>query len=227
VITPSVPPLPHVDVAVPLGDSTFDVRWRALVAAVIPPPAFGGEGEVVARVRAAGQAGADLAVVSLPPVLIGPAARARVVPIAARASSPDAAADARRAGARLLLLAPGGPWTADHASELAAEVAAELPAHRAAVAEGVGWTAAVLVDEVADIEAARAVAEHDGLVLAIDTSRRTPADALAIESAAIPAGCRVVCTADVRRTRRVVEVVAALLATQREVPTSTSGAAHP
>jgi len=38
---------------------------------------------------------------------------------------------------------------------------------------------------------------------------------LAIESVAVPWGCRLLCTTDVRRTRRVVETVAALLAAQR------------
>ena len=37
----------------------------------------------------------------------------------------------------------------------------------------------------------------------------------AVESVAVPVGCRLLCTDDVRRTRRVVETVAALLEAQR------------
>jgi hypothetical protein len=52
--------------------------------------------------------------------------------------------------------------------------------------------------------------------LAIDTSAMsTREEALAVESVAVPLGCRLLCTNDVRRTRRVVETVAALLAAQR------------
>jgi hypothetical protein len=52
--------------------------------------------------------------------------------------------------------------------------------------------------------------------LAIDTSAiATREEALAIESVAVPWGCRLLCTTDVRRTRRVVETIAALLAAQR------------
>jgi hypothetical protein len=91
VIASALPPMPRIDLTLTLGDSTFDLRWRALVAAVVPTPRFGREGEVLATVRAAAQAGADLAATSLPPRLIGPAAGAGGLPIAAKVASLDAA----------------------------------------------------------------------------------------------------------------------------------------
>ncbi|MGH9113364.1 MAG: hypothetical protein ACRDZN_13885 [Acidimicrobiales bacterium] len=189
-------PAPSVDLVLALGDTTFDLRWRALVAAVVPAPRFGREGEVVAGVRTARDAGADLADVSLSPRLIGPAAGAGLVPVLVRATSVDEAAAARRAGAGLVLVR----------ADIVADVAA-----------GSG-PVALLVDDVAHLDHARAVAEHHGIALAIDVAGRPPADATAIESAGIARGCRVVCTADVRRTRRVVETLAALLEARREVP---------
>jgi hypothetical protein len=128
--------------------------------------------------------------------LIGPAAGAGLVPVVVRARSIPEAAAARRAGAGLVLVP--------------ADVVADV-----AVADG---PVAVVIDDVGHLERARAVAERHGVALAIDVTARVSAGAMALESAAIAGGCRVVCTADVRRTRRVVETVAALLAARREVP---------
>jgi hypothetical protein len=193
-IASALPPVPRVDLVLTLGDKTFDLRWRSLVGAVIAAPRFGGESEVLAAVRAAGQAGADVAVTSLPPRLIGPAARSGGMPIAARVSSLDAAEAASKAGAALVL------------------VRADLVG---AVADA-GTKVALLVDDLGDLERARSVVADRSVPLAIDTSATaTREEALASESVAIPWGCRLLCTTDVRRTRRVVETVAALLAAQR------------
>jgi hypothetical protein len=193
-IASALPPVPRVDLVLTLGDKTFDLRWWSLVGAVIAAPRFGRESEVLAAVRAAGQAGADVAVTSLPPRLIGPAARSGVMPVAARVSSLDAAEAASMAGAALVL------------------VRADLVG---AVADA-GTMVALLVDDLGDLERARSVVRDRSVPLAIDTSATaTREEALAIESVAIPWGCRLLCTTDVRRTRRVVETVAALLAAQR------------
>jgi hypothetical protein len=193
-IASALPPVPRVDLVLTLGDKTFDLRWRSLVGAVIAAPRFGRESEVLAAVRAAGQAGADVAVTSLPPRLIGPAARSGVMPVAARVSSLDAAEAASKAGAALVLVR----------ADLVGAVA------------GAGTKVALLVDDLGDLERARSVVRDRSVPLAIDTSATaTREEALAIESVAIPWGCRLLCTTDVRRTRRVVETVAALLAAQR------------
>jgi hypothetical protein len=196
VIAPATSPVPRVDLTLALGGTSFDLRWRALVAAVVPAPRFGREGEVLAGVRAARDAGADLADVSLSPRLIGPAAGAGLVPVVVRARSIPEAAAARRAGAGLVLV------RADAVADVA-------------VADG---HVAVVIDDVGNLARARAVAERHGVAVAIDVTGRPPADATAIESAALAGGCRVVCTADVRRTRRVVETLAALLSARRGVP---------
>jgi hypothetical protein len=201
VIDPATPPVPRVELTLTLGGTSFDLRWRALVAAVVPAPRFGREGEVLAGVRTARDAGADLADVSLSPRLIGPAAGAGLVPVVVRARSIPEAAAARRAGAGLVLVP--------------ADVVADVAVADGPVADG---PVAVVIDDVCHLERARAVAERHGVALAIDVTARVSAGAMALESAAIAGGCRVVCTADVRRTRRVVETVAALLAARREVP---------
>jgi hypothetical protein len=188
------PPVPHVELALTLGDRTFDLRWQALVGAVVAPPRFGREAEVLAAVRAAGRAGADVAVTSLPPRLVGPATRTGDVPIAARASSVEAAKAAIDVGAALVL----------------------VPADIVGAVADAGAPAVLLVDDIGDIERARAMVGGRPVPLAIDTSARsTREQALAIESVALPMGCRLLCTNDIRRTRRVVETVAALLAAQR------------
>ena len=193
-IESALPPVPQVELALTLGDKTFDLRWRALVGAVIAAPRFGRESEVLATVRAAGQAGADIAVTSLPPRLVGPATRAGGLPIAARVSSLEAAVAASEAGAALVL----------------------VPADLVGAVADAGANVSLLVDDVRDIDHARSVVGDRPVPLAIDTSAVSTRDeALAIESVAVPLGCRLLCTNDVRRTRRVVETVAALLAAQR------------
>ncbi|MGH9228430.1 MAG: hypothetical protein ACRD07_06805 [Acidimicrobiales bacterium] len=193
-IESALPSVPRVDLALTLGDTTFDLRWRALVGAVIAAPRFGRESEVLATVRAAGRAGADIAVTSLSPRLVGPATRAGGVPIAAKVSSLEAAEAAAEAGATLVL----------------------VPLDLVGAAADAGATVALLIDDIIDIDRARTVVGDRPVPLAIDTSAiSTREEALAVESVAVPLGCRLLCTNDVRRTRRVVETVAALLAAQR------------
>jgi hypothetical protein len=194
VIESALPRVPHVDMALTLGGTTFDLRWRALVGAVVAAPRFGRESEVLATVRAAGQAGADIAVTSLPSRLVGPATRVGDVPIAAKVSSLDAVKAASELGAALVL----------------------VPVDLVGAAADAGAPVALLVDDVGDIARARSVVGDRPVPLAIDTSAITSREeALAVESVAVPLGCRLLCTNDVRRTRRVVETVAALLAAQR------------
>jgi hypothetical protein len=164
---------------------------RVLVAGVVPAPRFGREAEVLAAARAVRAAGADLVDVSLPPSLLGPVARAGDVgPVVARVADGDEADVARRAGAAAVLVPPSAARAAGDASR--------------------GPTV-VVVDEVGDMAAAGSA----GLPLALDVSRRSGADAIGAEAAAIALGCRVVRTADVRRSRRVAEVMGAILAARR------------
>ena len=188
------PPVQRVDLQLDLGGETVDLATRALAAAVVSTPRYGREGEVLAGVAAARQAGAALADVSLEPRLIGPAVQRGGLPVVARTATIEQAEAARAAGIALVLVTP------------------ELGAHAAAE----GWPTALVVDDVGEIDAVRAEAERHGFPLAIDTTHRPATDALAQESVAVASGCRIVRTTDVRRTRRVIEVVAAVLEARRE-----------
>jgi hypothetical protein len=183
-----------VDAALDLGAGAVDLATRALTAGVVAAPRFGRESELRAAAEFVRAAGADLVDVSLEPRLLGAIARGADVPVTARVETAEAAAAAQAAGAAVILVA----------GELAERAAAE------------GWPAAVVVDDLADIAVSRAVADRHGLPLAIDTSRLPAAQALADEAVALASGCRIVRTTDVRRTRRVVEVVAALLEARRD-----------
>jgi hypothetical protein len=174
-----------------LAGEPVDLRARVLVAGVVRSPRFGREGEVLATAAAVRAAGADLVDVSLPPRLAAPVARAGSGPVAMRVgSAPDAEA-ARRAGADVVFASPG--------------LAGELAERR-------GVAIAVLVDDLAALAEARAVADHHGLPLAIDAAAWTGPEAVGREAAAVALGCRLIRTADVRRSRRVAEVMAAILA---------------
>jgi len=145
-----------------------------------------------------GPAGADLVDVSLPPRMIGPVARAPETygPVAVRVADGDEAATARRAGAQVVLASP--------------DVAA------AAIDGGDGTV--VIVDDLDDVPAAHAFAAARRLPLGVDASRWHGPEAAAREAAAIALGCRLVRTADVRRSRRVAEVMAAILGARRPPP---------
>jgi hypothetical protein len=181
-----------------LGGQRVDLRTRVLVAGVVPPPRFGREGEVLATAASLRAAGADLVDVSLPLRLSGPVARAGDVPVAMRAGTAAEAAAARRAGAEVVLVPP------DAADDAAGESGAESGA------------VAVVVDDLAGVGAARDVAGRLGAPLAIDASRWSGPEAVGREAAAVSLGCRLIRTADVRRSRRVAEVMGALLAARRE-----------
>ena len=136
-------------------------------------------------------AGADLVDVSLPPRLLGPAARSGIAPVAVRAGSAAEVEAARRAGAAVVLVG----------SELAEELG-----------DGRTGATAVIAGDLAALAAARDVAERRGLPLAIDAGGWTGPEAVGREAAAVALGCRLIRTADVRRSRRVAEVMGAILA---------------
>lgn len=197
-IAPASHPVPRPDVALRLGGTTVDLGTRALVAGVVPAPRFAREGEVLASVAAVRETGADLADVSLAPRLVGPAARQGGLPVAAVVRSSEAAAASMAAGAAVLLVPPP-----------AALAVADAAAERSCAT-------AVIVDDLAALARATELAAELRLAVAIDTTRWSVLDALAGEPVAVAAGCRIVRTGDVRRTRRVVEVVAALLEARRD-----------
>ncbi|HET6951908.1 MAG TPA: hypothetical protein VFI47_16120 [Acidimicrobiales bacterium] len=195
-------PVPRIDLRWALPGHVVDLATRALVVGVVPAPRFGREGEVIATATALAAAGADLVDVSLPPRLIGPvaalAARGDGPPVVVRVGSPDEAGAARRAGAQAII-APAG---------LVAEIA------RGDGGAPAGPTAC-LVTDVARPATAGAATEALALPLAVDVSAWSGGEALARETLAIAGGCRLVVTSDPRRTRRVVEVMAALLDARR------------
>jgi len=196
VIASPPPPVPYPATVLVVAGRTVELTARVLVAGVVPPPRFGREGEVLATARAVLDGGADLVDVSLPPRLLGPVARAGDVPVCVRVATASAAAEARRAGAALVLVPPGD----------AAETAAPAGAADATM---------VVVDDLAGLPAARAVAERLGLALAVDAARWHGPEAVGREAAAIAGGCRLVRTADVRRSRRVAETMSAVLGARR------------
>lgn len=191
-------PVPRPDVALTLGGTEVDLRTRALVAGVVPPPRFARESEVLAAVAAVRDAGVDLADVSLAPRLVGAAARQGGVPVAVLVRTPEDAGAALAAGAAVVLVAP---------SAAPAVVPAVAASHRSQVA--------VIVDDLAALAGAIEMAGELGVAVGVDSTRWPRADALAGEPLAIASGCRIVRTADVRRSRRVVEVIAALLEARR------------
>lgn len=188
---PTPLPAPVAGADLVLAGEPVDLQARVLVAGVVPPPRFGREGEVLATAAAVRAAGADLVDASLPPRLAAPVARAGTGPLAMRAASVADAEAARRSGADLVFAAP------DLAGELAG---------------GPGPAVAILVDDLAALAGARAVADRHGLPLAIDATAWAGPEAMGREAAAVALGCRLIRTADVRRSRRVAEVMGAILA---------------
>lgn len=187
---PTPLPVPVAGTGLVLAGRSVGLRTRVLVAGIVPAPRFGREGEVLATAAAVRDAGADLVDVSLPPRLVGPAARSGIAPVAVRAGSAAEVEAARRAGAAVVLVG----------SELAEELG-----------DGAGATA-VIAGDLAALAAAREVAERRGLPLAIDAGGWTGPEAVGREAAAVALGCRLIRTADVRRSRRVAEVMGAILA---------------
>ena len=190
------PPVPDVSLHLRWGDRTVDLATRAIVVGVVPSPRFGREAEVVAGVRALVAAGADVVEVPAEPRLLGPAAQAGGdQPVAAQVTTAEAAAAAWSAGARLLLV------PVEH-----------LSAVEAGRPEGVDWQFAALVTTA---EAGRDQVRDGGGLVAIDTAALDRVDGVSEESLALAVGVRVVRTTDIRRTRRVVEVMAHLLEARR------------
>ena len=62
------------------------------------------------------------------------------------------------------------------------------------------------------------VARTAGVPLAFDSTALAGVDAVAAEAVAVTDGCRILCTTDVRRSRRIAEVLGAVLAAQRGGP---------
>lgn len=187
---PTPLPVPVAGAGLVLAGRSVGLRTRVLVAGIVPAPRFGREGEVLATAAAVRDAGADLVDVSLPPRLLGPAARSGIAPVAVRAGSAAEVEAARRAGAAVVLVG--------------AELAEEL-------GDAPGATA-VIAGDLAALAAARDVAERLGLPLALDAGAWTGPEAVGREAAAVALGCRLIRTADVRRSRRVAEVMGAILA---------------
>ncbi|HEY8547465.1 MAG TPA: hypothetical protein VIL36_20525 [Acidimicrobiales bacterium] len=194
----SAPPVPDVSLHLQWGDRTVDLATRAVVVGVVPTPRFGREAEVVAGVRALAGAGADVVEVPAEPRLLGPAVGAvDGLPVAAQVTTAEAASAAWSAGARLLLVP----------ADQVAGVVAGRPERG-----GADWQIAALVTTA---EAGRdQVLDGAGLV-AIDTTALDRVDGVSEESLALAVGVRVVRTSDIRRTRRVVEVMAHLLEARR------------
>jgi hypothetical protein len=190
-----LPPVPRVEPELFLGGRAVDLATRALVIAVVPSPRWGREAEVLAGVRQAAAAGADVVEAPGEPRLLGPAAAAGVVPVAARVSTPEGARAAWAAGARLLLVP----------DEQVDQVADAQPPD--------GWQLAPLVDTARAGRAAVAVAP--GRPVALDVTRLAAVDAVAEASLALAVGVRLVRTAELRPARRVVEVMARLLEARR------------
>jgi hypothetical protein len=198
VSVPSHTPLPLDRDVVSLAGTPVDLRSRVLVVGVVPAPRFGREAEVAATAVAVAASGADLVDVSLGPRLVGPAGRASPVAVVATVASLDAAAAAGRAGAALALV---------RSDVVAAARAEDLRA--------VGLPLAVVVADPAGVAGAVALAGRIGAPAAFDSTRLPVADALAAEALAVTDGCRLLRTADVRRARRIAEVLGAVLRARR------------
>lgn len=193
----SSPPLvPAVSPGLTLSDRSVDLTTRAAVVAVVPSPRFGREAEVLAGVRAAALAGADIVEVPAEPRLLGPAAAAKEVPIAARVATVAAARAAWQAGASVLLVPE------DALDEV---VNGQGPTDE--------WQVVTLVETAR--QGRDAVQASPDRPVGVDVVRLTGADAVSEESLALSVGVRLVRTADLRRSRRVVEVMAHLLEARR------------
>jgi hypothetical protein len=197
-----LPPVILVDQALSFADRSFDLTTRAVVVAVVPTPRWGREAEVLAGLRQAAEAGADVVEVPPDPRLLGPAAAAEIVPVAARVDTVEAARGAWSAGARLLLVPDGQ----------VAPIAAAAPDAADPAASG-GWQLATLVTSA---RAGRdAVDAGTGRPVALDVAGLAPLDGVSEASLALSVGVRIVRTSDIRRTRRVTEVMGRLLEARR------------
>jgi hypothetical protein len=185
-----------VSAGLTLLDRSVDLTTRAVVVAVVPTPRFGREAEVVAGVYAAASAAADVVEVPAEPRLLGPAAAKAEVPLAARVETADAARAAWSAGARLLLVP---------AAAIDEVVAGQGPADE--------WQLAAMVQTAK--QGRDAVQAHPDRLVGLDVTGLSGADAVSEESLALAVGVRLIRTADLRRSRRVVELMAHLLEARR------------
>jgi hypothetical protein len=208
VARPSPRPPAAASLALPGGE--VDLRTRVLVVGVVPAPRFGRENEVVATAAAVAARGADLVDVSHGPRLIGPAARAGGAPVAVRAVTLDDAAAAARAGAAVVLVPVEVAAAVDPSAVGADPGLAGAPTPPLA-----GTAVAVVVATLDDLPAGLAAAERLGMPLAFDSTALAPDAALAAESVAVVDGCRLLRTADVRRSRRVATVLGAMWEARR------------
>jgi hypothetical protein len=221
---PSAPPVPRVDLQLvltrPSGEArTVDLATRALVVAVVPPPRWGREAEVLAGVAAAADAGADVVEVPADPRLLGPAAAQGDSPVTAQVETAAAARAALAAGASFVLVSH------DHLDDVVASApddddrTASRPTNGRAPRPGAAADPSApgrVVTVVATARAGRdAVAAEPTRPVALDVTVLSGADAVSEESLALAVGVRLVRTGDVRRTRRVVEVMAHLLEARR------------
>jgi hypothetical protein len=194
-----MPPVPIVDLSFPVGDGVVSLSTRALVAGIVPLPRFGREAEASATAASVAAQGADLVDVSLPARLVGAVARWGSVPVVARVGSVDDALAAVHAGASAVLaLAP---------------LLTDLCGHPDLVK--LGAVPVLVVDDLSGLSEASSMATGLQVPLAFDSTRLPAVAAIGCESAAIAEGCRLVRTADVRRSRRVAEVMAAILGARR------------
>lgn len=222
-VVPSPPPVVRIDASLDLDAGVVDLATRVLVAGVVPEPRFGREAEVAATAGALAEAGSDLVDVSLAPRLVGPAARAVDVPVAVRADTAEAAAAAGRAGAAVVLVPVAVLAEVAVATPTAGPGGSGSPTMSGTPAPGGPAPALVaLVDDLAGVAQAREAAGRAGVPLALDSSRWTGPEAIAREATAIAEGCRILRTADVRRSRRVAEVLSAILAARRDPPATPS-----
>lgn len=213
---PSAPPVPRVERILSLpsrdgGTRHVDLATRALVVAVVPSPRWGREAEVVAGVAAVAGMGADLAEVPADPRLLGPAAAQGEVPVVAEVATADAARPALTAGAALVLV------RAERFDDVVAQDGPDAEAEPARPGSVPNLARSEQVVAVVDGAAAArdALEAHPTRLVAVDVTGRSGADAVSEESLALAVGVRLVRTADVRRTRRVVEVMAHLLEARR------------
>lgn len=215
----SPPPVERVRASLTLGDRVVDLATRALVVSVVPSPTWARESEVIAAVKAAADAGADLAEVPADPRLLGPAAQAGHLPLAARVTTAATARAARVAGAALVVVP--AEKLADVTAGATAGSSAGAPQRPGQEPSGpiASWPLAVMVQDAQAVRPAREGAElagelHDPVVV-LDTLHMSPVDLVAEASLAVSHGARVIRTNDVRRTRRVVEVMATVLEARR------------
>lgn len=187
--------MPCVELSFPVGDRVVDLSTRPLVAGIVPLPRFGREAEAAATAISVVAQGANLVDVSLPPRLVGSVAASVPVPVVARVGSvEDALAVAQAGASAVLALAP---------------LLTDLCGHPDLVS--LGAVPVLVIDDLSGLSEASARAADLRVPLAFDSSGLAVAPAIGCESAAIAEGCRLVRTADVRRSRRVAEVMAAIL----------------